>query len=200
MLEQLSGQPERRARYHPIRSVRKWRGPKVAVNDSDLLAEPGSFQSVAKLASPDLVGLDCDDQATPTSHGNGEGASSWSELDDELTGLHLGGVDQSGYLTTIDQEVLTEGASSRIAGGPSSLAGHGPSHSQPCGQRSSGLGSMRGNYWRVATVFVDRPGLRSFDHSQLLGALQPATEMAGSDDALHMTLILSTDRGNVRVP
>jgi hypothetical protein len=92
MLEQLGGQPERRARYHPIRSVRKWCGPKVAVHDSDLLAEPGSFQSVVKLVSPDLVGLDCNDLATTTSHRNGEGASSRSELDDELTGLHLGGV------------------------------------------------------------------------------------------------------------
>lgn len=124
--EDLGGQPERRVRDHTERSSRRPESTKVCVDDASAGMWTATSDVPPQHRCPHGVAFHCPHLGAGVEQRNGQRAGARAEIDDELTATEVEGTDEPVDRRSINEEVLAELATPRVALGRLS-PGHGPS-------------------------------------------------------------------------
>lgn len=106
--EQSCGQPERWIRHHPVRFGLPFRHAEVPAHNLDLVEEAFLPDLLMKLPSPDRVFLDRYNCGACLEEWKSQGTSARADLDDQLAGMDIDGVDEPVDLRSVNEEVLAE--------------------------------------------------------------------------------------------
>ncbi len=134
--EDLGGEIERWVCDHAERCPRQAQSTEVGLDDPGTAGGIRIHHAVTQLLRPDGIVFHRPDLGACVEEWKSQGTRAGAEIDDEFTGAHVERTDEPFDDALINEEVLTEFATPRIALGGYPL-GHGPSPSSSCRHRSN---------------------------------------------------------------